>query len=246
MNTALLTASIATLTAGLFLQDPQRPPTPTSQPPATQDGRSSATATNDAILVTWLLVDNENEVALSRIALQKAQNAEVKQFAQQMVDDHGRMVQKLNAMAGTGARTPVGADTTRSDPTRPADSGRRDASLDSKPMDASGVRVVGAIDHERLIRDLGRQCLESHSRILQEKQGAEFDRCYMGMQVGAHVKAVDTVEVFRNYASPALRPSLDEALPTLQQHLQHAKTLAKQVDDAKTTMGSDKIDTPRK
>jgi hypothetical protein len=52
----------------------------------------------------------------------------------------------------------------------------------------------------------------------------------MGMMLGCHVKAEDTLEVFRTYASDKLRPSLDEGLKTVQAHLQHAKDLVKRTE----------------
>jgi predicted outer membrane protein len=255
-------------------QDPTRPVTPTnpttpsttpSTTPTTVPSMRMASETNDSVLLTWLIVDNENEIALSRIALQRATNPEVKQFAQQMIDDHTKMVQKLQQASATAkvgqldrttgrdpsrADNPVGrtdparTDPARTDPTRTDPSGRTDPTrtdptrndpLGARPADASGVRTLGnlgGLDHERLIRDLGRQCLQSHTQILQEKQGAEFDKCFMGMQVGAHVKAVDTLTVFQNYASDALRPTLAEGLTTVQSHLQHAKDLAKRTETA--------------
>jgi len=265
MNTILFTASIATLTCGLLFQDPSRTNPNPQNPPNTQDradgrmpGQDATAPIADQVLITWLTVDNENEVAFARIALQKAQSAEVKQFAQQMIDDHSKMVQKLNGMSGTGravgdartGETPrAGED--RTGGTRPGDTPRpsgatREATAgrDTNPAaDASGGRVMGStgsFDHERLIRDLGRKCQDSHTKMLQEKQGSEFDRCYMGMAVAAHVGAVDKLEVFRSHASPTLRPMLDEALPVVRQHLQHAKELAKKTDDAKTAMGTNR------
>jgi predicted outer membrane protein len=250
MKRFLVTTTCATLaTVALCQEPPAHPPghpqqpTTTQQPrnntqPGAQSGTQTQSAANDATLVTWLLVDNENEIALSRIALQKAQSAEVKQFAQQMIDDHGKMVQKLQQLGGANRVSTAGGDTTRPDPNRPADPTKR--ATDAKgeypagqPMEASGVRsIAGGIDHERLIRDLGRKCQESSTKMLQEKQGAEFDKCYMGMQLGAHMKAVDMLEVFRNYASPSLRPAIEEALPTVQMHLQHAKDIAKKTEVA--------------
>jgi predicted outer membrane protein len=231
---------------------------PTQEPPNRQPGNQpqnvpprtsqlqGQTASNDSYLITTLLVENENEVALARIALQRAQSPEVKQFAQKMIDDHGQFVQKLQtANTATGARPgnvpndptagrdkpgtdPKGTDPKADKPgADPLPPGRREGI----PADASTGRGTGlTLDHERLARDLGRKCLESSTALLNEKQGADFDRCFMGMQVGAHVKAVDMLEVYRTYASESLRPTLEEGLKTVQMHLQHAKDLAKQTD----------------
>lgn len=97
------------------------------------------------------------------------------------------------------------------------------------------MRGVGDLDHKRLLRDLGRKHRETATKELQSKQGAEFDRCYIGMQVGMHSKTVDCLQVFRNYASPSLRTSIDEALPTVQMHLEQAKELAKKNESTMKT-----------
>src|SRR5512134_794437 len=90
-----LTISFVALlpTSLLFAQvDPApRPQATTAQTAPSKDRGSAAT---DAILVTWLLTGNSNEIALARLAQQKAQSNEVKQFAQKMIDDHGQLAQK--------------------------------------------------------------------------------------------------------------------------------------------------------
>ncbi len=247
-KTFLSIASAALATSVLLAQEPPARQPGTQQPPTTQEPRdrtmpdtgtkTQQAATNaDSVLVTWLIVDNENAVALARIAQQRAQSPEVKQFAQRMIDDHNQILQKLHQCrptngngsrlgTGTGPGTGTGTGVGR-DP-----KGEYPGTRETMPRDASGVLSSGPLDHEKLVRDLGRKCLESHTRLLQEKQGAEFDRCFMGMQVGAHIKAVDTLEVFQSYASPALRPTLEEGLRTVQMHLQDAKDLAKRTDTA--------------
>src|SRR5688572_10304662 len=82
-------------------QNPQgQKPTPQSQPAGQTTRTEPASASNkhdDAFLASWVLTINNNEVALSQLAQQKAQNAEVKQFAQKMVTDHQAVAQKLQA-----------------------------------------------------------------------------------------------------------------------------------------------------
>jgi predicted outer membrane protein len=61
----------------------------------------------DAALVRWISADNESEIRISEVAQQKAQNEQVKQFAQMMVDEHTKLGQKLqqaSAQGGQGAQ----------------------------------------------------------------------------------------------------------------------------------------------
>jgi len=219
-------------------EPPSRPPAtvPPAVTPTPVNRMPGQDPTSDAILITWLMVDSENEIALSRIALQRAQSPAVRQFAQKMIDDHGQIVQKLQqvrVVAGNGRVGQAGAEPAP-DPNRDPLTGRETGAGREgrvEPKDASGVRPMG-LDHDRLIRDLGKKRLESATAMLQEKQAAEFDRCFMAMQLGAHMKAVDTFEVFRDYASPSLRPTLEDGLKTVQGHLQHIKDLTKRTEVA--------------
>lgn len=223
----------------LAQEPPQRPPVGKQPTPVAQDTQMKSEG--DSLLTTWLTVDNENEIAIARIGVQRATNPDVKQFAQRMIDDHGQFVQKLNQVSTTGARggelrrdpttgeikrEPSTGETGKTDPSR------TDPSRTGQPADASGIRALGAFDQERLVRELGQKCLESATKMLSEKQGAEFDRCFMGMQLGMHMKAADTLEVFRNHASATLKPTLEEGLKTVQTHLQHAKDLVKRTEVA--------------
>jgi len=59
----------------------------------------------DHFLANCLLGQSKAEVELSQIALQRSENAEVKQFAQKMITDHQKMIDQLQplAMAQGGA-----------------------------------------------------------------------------------------------------------------------------------------------
>ena len=77
-------------------------------------GNSTASATNsvagdtgvgapvmgDKMFVKKAISGNYNEIDASKMALQKSQNDQVKQFAQKMIDDHQKMLDDLHALAG--------------------------------------------------------------------------------------------------------------------------------------------------
>ena len=214
-------------------QDPR-----TGKPPM----ETGASSRGDQLLASWLVVDNENEIALSRLAQERSKNEEVKQFAKQMIDDHQQMVTKLQTIAGASLVGDRGGDRDRgrhqredgqqppttNPPTGTPPSGGHQGG--AEPREASGVRESGRLDFVQIKRELAQQCLASARRELEQKSGAEFDKCFMMMQVGAHVMAVDTLEVFKNHASGQLRQTITEALPTVRTHLDHAKTIAKSME----------------
>lgn len=57
---------------------------------------------SDQEIAQCLIIDNNGEVTMAEFAQQKAQNPQVKQFAQMLVKDHGAFIQKLEQFAGKG------------------------------------------------------------------------------------------------------------------------------------------------
>jgi predicted outer membrane protein len=97
-----------------------------------------------------------------------------------------------------------------------------------EPSDATGMRRMSeGIDHVALAQELGRKKLESAEKMLDEKQGTEFDQCYMGMQIAAHACVLDELQVYANHASPELRALFTEAQSTVRSHLDRAKQIEK-------------------
>jgi putative membrane protein len=145
----------------------------------------------DGILATWLLVDNEDEIALAELASERAENPEVKRFAQKLLADHRRMGQRLEPFA-------------------------------------SGVGAGGAVG------ELDVEGLPSARKELEQKQGAEFDHCFMGMAVGGHMQVNEALTIFRRHASSELESVLAEGQTTVQKHLAQAKELGKKLQRAAT------------
>ena len=54
----------------------------------------------DKVFVKKAISGNYNEIDASKMALQKSQNDQVKQYAQKMIDDHQKMLDDLHALAG--------------------------------------------------------------------------------------------------------------------------------------------------
>ncbi len=83
----------------------------------------------------------------------------------------------------------------------------------------------GHLDWVAIHNQIGEQCLASVKKELGQKQGAQFDECFMGQQIGEHLKVIDELKVLRNYATGDLQQKLDNELQTAEQHLQLAKQL---------------------
>ena len=202
-----------------------------TQPVRADQGASKA----DSQLAACLIVDNQGEIAIAQLAEQKSQNKEIQAFAQKMVEDHQKMISDLQRFAGAIGHQPratnrLDANEAKSEPR--VKGNRRDENRvqpgASAPI-AQGQGEMG-LDFIALKRELGQKCVESTQTEMEKKEGAEFDKCFAFHQVMVHMRAIDTMEVFKGHASGELQTVLTEGLQVAQTHLQHAKDLAKKVE----------------
>jgi len=222
-----------------------------------------------------LLAKNKAEVELSQIALQKAENPEVKQFAQKMVQDHQKMIQQLQPLAmqgGASRSTPSsvlssssesrGRSTTTegrtSDTTAlPGSSGASQTippsstsstipsadatagTTTSETATATAGMGTGAVHQLMQIdRQINERALQMARDDLQQKSGAEFDKCYVGNAITAHVHALAALEVIGRQTQGTLAQVARQAQPDVQQHLDHAKQLMKQLESQSGATGT--------
>lgn len=190
----------------------------------------------DEFIASCLLIGNQEEVALAQEALSRAQNENVKQFAQKLIDDHQRAIQKLQQHAKQGislqgapsitASTNPVNDAIASTPSPTAQqytANRVDPDRD--PMNA------GALDKVlKMQQQAAQECLSMAKAMMSEKQGADFDKAFAGMQVGAHVGMLAKLKASQQYASPELASIIQESEQTVKQHLDHAKQLCQELE----------------
>jgi predicted outer membrane protein len=199
-------------------------------------------------LANCLLAKNKGEVELSEIAKQKSDNPEVKQFAEQMIQDHGKLVEQLQPLAGMQQQIRGAADApaqpgettalpgspgagqtippTGTTAAAPPIGTATDATANVKERIGSGGAIHQLMQIEKQIGD---HCLQNAKDELQQKSGVEFDKCYVGMALGAHMQALSALEVIGQQPGQ-LGQIAQQAQPTVQKHLEHAKQLMKQLE----------------
>jgi predicted outer membrane protein len=217
------------------------------QPYAAQFRGTQATTGTDAevqrFLASCLLQQNKAEVEIGEIAQQQAQNPEVKQFAQRTVKDHQQLVQKLQPLAGAQAsagatyRTSGQNDAQRraSDTTQLPGAGQTSANQSLTANRPTGQQNAALNEIAQIERQIGERCLQAMREELQQKQGAEFDKCYVGSQVGGHMHMLAALEVLEQQGPDQLKQVAQDARPTVEQHLQQAKQLMKQLEGSGST-----------
>lgn len=108
----------------------------------------------------------------------------------------------------------------------------KDAHRDS-PEGKDGVKGLEGTYYHRmssLQEELAQQCRSTMEKELNAKSGQEFDECFVGMQIGAHMHMVDTLTVFERHVSGDLKEIVSSGLQTSQSHLDHAKSLMKTLE----------------
>jgi predicted outer membrane protein len=226
----------------------------------TTGGQSHAV---DHYLASCLLGKNQAEVQLSELAKEKSENAEVKQFAQKMIDDHRKMIEQLQPLAGMQASTSRGASesTTRtSDTTALPGSPSATETIPPSGTTAAAPRIGASTDvtattttsttdqtnahigalHQlgQIERQIGDRCLQMAKDELQRKSGTEFDKCFVGNVIGEHMHALAALEVIGQQTQGQLAQVAQQAQPTVKQHLEQAKQLMKQLEGQPSASGS--------
>ncbi len=188
------------------VQTNQRQPYQANMPATTEQGRLGQNGKQDVdlFMVPCLIDANNGEVALANIATQRAQSNEVKEFAQQMIKDHSSGAKQFEQL-------------------------QANMKQQLRPQNPNSTPVAAALFEIR--QEIDRQCLADAQRELEQLSGNDFDRCYTGMQVAAHMHLAAELTVLKNHAtSPELKKALEDASQTVAQHLDHAKKIVKQLE----------------
>ncbi|HEX4416231.1 MAG TPA: DUF4142 domain-containing protein [Lacipirellulaceae bacterium] len=205
-----------------------------------------------------LLKNNQAEIEISQFAAQKTQNPRVKQFAEELVKDHQQVVQKLEPIAdvtahGAGKTSLDSAaqnesnrsavDTTRTPGSSGTDTAARD-SAGASSANNSGMYGDAHLMQVAQIEDkINDRCNQALREELQQKSGTEFDECYLGAQVAAHMHMLAALEVLPDESQGQLKQIAEGAKPTVQKHLDQAKDLMKQLKSGENSNQADRSTT---
>lgn len=164
-------------------------------------------------IASCLVLGNQEEVALAEIAQKHAEHPEVKKFAAHMIEQHQQAVTKLEQAVPQVAGLTLGATEGRTPQNGQAD---------------------GQSPELQLAKAIKQQCLELTQQEMGGKQGAEFDKCYIGQQIGAHVGMLAQLRGSKNFANPQLQAVISEGEQMATKHLEQAKKIMAQLEGAKT------------
>jgi putative membrane protein len=199
----------------------------------TQAGKAGSLNSSDEQFIKDACKGSHIEVKMGKLGVQKAQNEQVKQFAQKLIDDHTKANTELKQIASSkGITLPEPPDRI----TATDDSADRTQVREKEDAAHSSDK-----DHAEFKREW--QKLESAS-------GTEFDRQFMSMVVMCHEKGVKEFEKTSQTSTDSeVKAFAAKTLPTLREHLATAKSLQSQVGNvgapgAETGTQTDRSATP--
>ena len=178
----------------------------------TQTGKTASQLSSaDEKFVTEACHGGKIEVKMSKLATERAQNAEVKQFAQKMVDDHGKSGTELKQIA-----TSKGCTMPESD---------EHLTGIGNDADRTQVREKTEAHPNKDMAEFKREWQK-----LESATGADFDRQYVSMSLKCHEKSVKEFEkASKDAQDPEVKSFAAKTLPTLREHLTQVRSLQSQV-----------------
>lgn len=174
---------------------------------------------NNQAFADCLVITNEEQVLLARFAKNMAVNDDVKAFAESMESAHQSYLDELKGISSSGSTESEAAN----------------AILRSDGNSRSSIGVV------QLHQEVSEQCLKDSKEMLSTKEGIEFDKCFVGMQVAKHAMMHSSLTVFERHATGELRGLIKAGLAKNSEHMQAAVSLMEQLaasDSSKTDVSS--------
>ena len=75
------------------------------------------------------------------------------------------------------------------------------------------------------MRTFSERYLKSAKEELVRYEGEDFDKAFIGQQLGAHLKMLDELRVFEGHASDSLRGQIKSAQEMVEAHLKQARAI---------------------
>ena len=209
----------------------------TPTPTAGATGAKSITGGDPELLQVLAVVD-QSEIQDGQLAQRQARNAQVKQFARTLVNEHtkslqqdrqvaksanidlsGVMMSGSSKTAGTSAAKKSGSDTSQS-------STKAGASQPSGPTGATGVTAELINAHTQKMDEL------------RQLQGAAFDSAFVDAQVKGHQEVLTLLQSVQAQDA-ALQKHLAAAIKDVQSHLEKGQQVKQSLSSGASGTGSD-------
>ena len=236
----------------------QQAPTKNAQPQekagqTAKEGHRAHWMNSDQQLATCVAIANQEEIAIARFAEEKAHNAEVKEFAKMLVEEHQSFLQKLQRYAPDATKDNFlneTAQTTRDESREAAGAKVKVQPAVEKSAASSDDKAKGTIqqtaavevqaghhlDFIQLHREIATECLRASKQELSKKDAKEFDECFIGHQIANHAAMRSKLVVFERHASGDLKQVFAAGLETTELHMKKAESLMKKLANSQSSV----------
>lgn len=226
---------------------PQRQPDATRRevPPGQEGARQRGSL--DQHFAACLILGNQNEVAGAKLAQGRSKSPEVKKFAEMLEKDHQQFISELEKVGGERFRgrkvgSSAGSGDARVEGARPVQVIEQEQAR-ARPVRPGTEAAAGGDPLQvflQIKQEVADECLASMQRELSGKDGKEFDACYVGMQLAAHMHMIDELKVLERHASPEFQGLLRKGRETAQKHLEQGKVIMKDIEKNETKTAASK------
>lgn len=210
-------------------------------------------------IANCLMLGNQEEIVLLTMGKDKTENADLKQAAEKMIQDHQQFIQQLQPHASIQANELsqwLPADSSNSGQTQPGQKQRDQAANTQRP--ANEATATNTLPGQRrgtpaqvvsnpgqaanqsdglakqlieLEKNVAKECIRMSKEAMQDKQGPEFDKAFVGAQVLAHVGMLAKLKASEEAVSGELQQLLKKGQETTKQHKEQLVSMMKDMHD---------------
>lgn len=255
------------------LQQQQRQQQPTQQgdqnPRGVGQNRQAAAGMGlDSHVANCLMLGNQEEIVLLKMGSEKTENSEIKQAAEQMIQEHQQFIQQLQPHASIQAmelnkwlsaegdgtdrernRDQASATGATSAPGQatilPGQRRGTPAQVVSNPGQTGQSGDDLTMQLMELEKKVAKECIRLNKEAMQDKQGAEFDKAFLASQVSAHMGMLAKLNASEEAVSGELQQLIKKGQETTKQHKEKLVSLMKEMKDDSNTNEDSRANTNR-
>lgn len=176
--------------------------------------------TLQSFLASCLALGNHEEIVLSDFAKRHVSNDKVKKFVDMMVSDHQKAMATLQRFVPPNVAMVISRDVEGQN--REMAQGRTDPATRTTMRPTEGSSQLLQIQLQAT-----KNCIKLTKDSLSQMQGDEFDKAYMGQQIGAHIAMLAKLQAMEPFVSGDLKKVVENTIQATQSHLDEAKTICR-------------------
>lgn len=215
-----------------------------------------------------LMLMDQSTIQLAKLAEERSTNAQIKEFAKMLIEEHTKCSEKLRESApdvveitevdslvvtrAAGYRgSPDSNDKTNTvdKPDQPATNPEQKADVSEKPVGDPNERDVkkrARTAHEMstlhqvlaIDREATRNYMQSSSDMLEKYQGQDFDMGFLGFTIGSHTWALAELKALDSVGDEKFQKLIADATMKVEQHLSKAQELSKEFENEYAQRGN--------